>query len=208
MMERKIVVRFLILTLYSLLCVATFSIPVFYESQTLWYKIGIDKTLLLIGQFVGLATALLVLTQVVLGTRGKFLENIFGVASLLRCHRINGLLIGLLGLGHVALVLIPEGLANLPIGKKYWPEMVGGALLWVLLVMAISSHFREQFKLDYRRWKTIHRGLGYSALLLLLVHICFVSDSFEHTVPRMGLFVTFFVVSSWVAIQKALIRFR
>ena len=40
----------------------------------------------------------------------------------------------MLELTHATLILVPEGLSNLPIGKKVlWPEMVGMTLLLILL---------------------------------------------------------------------------
>jgi len=63
------------------------SIPFVYESQTLWYKTGIDKTMLRVGKIAGLLAAVLLLVQILLGVRGKILEQLFGVRSLVLWHR-------------------------------------------------------------------------------------------------------------------------
>jgi len=163
------------------------AIPFLYQSQTLWYKLGIDKMLLLAGQLAGLLAALALLLQILVGTRGKGLEEIFGVAPLMRLHRVNGVVLCGLAAAHVTLVQVPEGIANLPIGVKYWPELIGGTLLLLLVLTTITAWFRQQLGLVYRRWQMIHRMLGYLALALLAVHVLFVADSFTHMVPRAAL---------------------
>lgn len=163
------------------------SIPFVYESQTLWYKIGIDRTLLRAGKIAGLFAAVLLLVQILLGVRGKALEKLFGAAALVRWHRANGLLILLMALCHVTLVLVPEGLANLPIGMKYWPEMVGAAMFCIICSTVILSLLRQKLGFHYGRWRVFHRLLGYSAFALVGLHILFVSDSFEYAVPRTAL---------------------
>jgi predicted ferric reductase len=107
---------------------------------------------------------------------------------------VRGVLIVVFSLIHVFLILAPEGLANLPIGKKFWPEMVGSLLLWVLVAMVISSRYREKLKLNYKRWRAIHKPLAYLATSLVVIHVLYVSDSFEQAVPRNILIVTFMLV--------------
>lgn len=185
---------------------AALSIPFVYESQTLWYKAGLNKILLRAGQLAGLFAALSLCTQILLGARGRFLEEHFGVAALMRWHRINGLLLACLALLHMVLVVVPEGIGNLPVGVKYWPEMVGGLLLFLVLAMVISSRFREQFGLVYKRWRFVHRLLAYFLPLLVAVHILFVSDSFEHAVPRAGLLTVLAALAVWVVRFKRVAR--
>jgi predicted ferric reductase len=170
------------------------AVPFVWESQTLWYKFGLDKTMLRTGQIAGMAALVLLFLQIVLAVRGKFLEKLFGIAALMKLHRANGLVVALLAIVHALLVLVPEGLANLPIGVKYWPEMVGGLLLWVVCSVAVSSHYREQLKIEYRKWRAVHKPLGYIAFVLVVVHVLFVSDSFENQFLR----ITFLLLSTAV----------
>ncbi len=183
---------------------AAMSIPFAYESQTLWYKLGIEKTILRGGQLLGLLTAMLLFIQVLLAARGRLLKKLFGVASLIRWHRANGLIVPFLAVCHAILVLAPEGLTNLPIGKKYWPEMVGSLLLLIVLSMSISSRFRENLGLDYKKWRMIHKMLGYPVIVLIAVHVLFVSDSFEQAVPKAALITTFLGVLVSVILSKIL----
>lgn len=178
---------FAIVSLLIFVVGGALSIPFVYESQTLWYKFGADKILLRAGKMAGLLAAILLFVQLLLGARGKILDDLFGVAALMMWHRVNGVLVLILALCHVTLVLVPEGITNLPIGLKFWPEMVGAALLLIILSMVVSSHLRQQLGFAYTRWRTFHRLLGYSALALIGVHVFFVSESFEHVVPRTAL---------------------
>jgi predicted ferric reductase len=179
--------RGLVIGLLVLVVGGALSITFVFESQTLWYHMGIDKTILRGGQMVGLLTSVLLFVQILLAVRSDFLKKLFGIANLMRWHRANGVIVSLLAISHVILILAPDGLTNLPIGKKYWPEMVGGLLLCIILTMVISSQFREKLRLDYKRWKAIHKLLGYFIIICLTVHVLAVSDSFEHTIPRTAL---------------------
>lgn len=188
----------LLIALVTIVGAGAMTIPFVYPSQTLWYKLGLDKTLLLAGQLAGLLAALALLLQILLGTRGKGIEEIFGVAAVMGLHRINGVVVCFLAAAHVALVQIPEGIANLPIGVKYWPEIVGGALLLLLLLTTITAQFRQRLGLVYRRWQMMHRTFGYLAMALLAVHVLFVADSFTHMAPRAALLITLMAVVSRV----------
>lgn len=200
------VYRTLVFGLLLFVLTAALSIPFVYETQTLWYKMGSDKTMLRTAQLVGLLAAVLLFVQILLAARGRFLQKLFGVAALLRLHRTNGILVSFLALGHAILVLAPEGLTNLPIGKKHWPEMVGMVLLTLVLSMAISAHFREKLALDYKRWRATHKLLGYVIMPLLAVHVLFVCESFEHAVPRFGLIALLFGVAGAVGVSKKAMR--
>jgi predicted ferric reductase len=178
------------------------SIPFVYESQTLWYKIGLDKTFLRGGQMIGLLAAVLLFVQILLAARGKFLKELFGIAALMRWHRTNGIVISFLAVSHALLILVPEGITNLPIGKKYWPEMVGMLLLCIVVAMAVSSHFREKLRLNYKRWRAIHKLLGYLVIMFLAVHVLFVSESFEQIVPRAALLIFFAGVVISIILSK------
>lgn len=194
--------RGLVIVVLFLVISGALSIPFVYESQTLWYKVGLDKTMLRGGQLVGLLAAVLLLVQIMLAARGKFLKELFGISVLMRWHRVNGIIVSLLAIIHVSLVIVPEGVTNLPIGLKFWPEMVGSLLLWVLLSMVISSQFRQKWGLNYKRWKAIHKLLGYLVIIFLAVHVLFVSDSFEHVVPRAAFLTIFVAVVVLVILSK------
>jgi predicted ferric reductase len=187
---------------FVLLLLGVFSIPFYYETTTLWYKFGLDKTLLKSGQFIGLAALMLIFLQIVLSVRGSYLEGVFGAADLLRYHQTNGVFIAVLACSHALLILVPEGIDNLPIGKKYWPEMVGAALLLLIVVTAFVSVFRTALRLNYLMWRMFHRALGYMILLLAVIHVLFVSESFEHLLPRVLALGLTAGLTIWVLVNK------
>lgn len=200
-MKRPLLGIFLIGTVVFVIAGAL-TIPFVYESQTLWYKVGVDKTFLRVGQLVGLLALASLILQILLGARGAFLEETFGVQALVAWHRTNGVLLCGLAVLHIILVLVPEGIANLPIGAKYWPEMVGGVLFLVICSQAIASLYRQQLGFIYKKWRTVHRALGYLALCLAAVHVLFVADSFAQGVPRISLLVVLATVLMRITVVK------
>lgn len=200
--------KIILIGLFFVALASAIGLPFVYESQTLWYKIGLDKTMLWAGQLSGMIALTLMFTQVLLAVGGPFLQKAFSLKNLMSWHRTGGVLIVFFALIHVFLILAPEGLANLPIGKKFWPEMVGSLLLWVLVAMVISSRYREKLKLNYKRWRAIHKPLGYLATFLVVIHVLYVSDSFEQALPRNILIVTFMLVVVrvvWVKLSARLV---
>jgi predicted ferric reductase len=194
--------KFLVILGWAVIVAAAFTVPFYYETQTLWYKTGADKVMLRAGQLAGLLALVLLISQIILSLRVRFLEALFGGANLIRWHRANGLLIGCLALSHIILVLAPEGFDNLPIGIKYWPEMVGGGLFLLIFMTVILSHFRSSLKLDYKKWRLMHMPLGYLILVLVLIHVVFVSESFEQGIPRIILLSLFTGLTLLVVIVK------
>lgn len=164
------------------------TIPFFWESKSLWYKTGSDKLLLQLGKVFGLFAAVLFFCQIVLVQRLVIFDRIFGLDRLYSFHRINSLLILGLAALHATLVIFPEGLDNLPIGWKFWPELLG-ALLFIMLAPFIAIAFLRRKLLSYELWRKIHRLAGYLLLVVLATHILYVSDSFEAGVPLITLFV-------------------
>lgn len=178
------------------------SVPFYYETQTLWYKVGADKVILRAGQLVGLVTLVLLVLQIMLSLRAGFYEELFGGANLIRWHRLNGVFIACAACGHVLLILGPEGFKNLPIGKKYWPEMTGGGLFLLIQLTVVFSFFRHALRLDYKLWRTIHIPLGYVILVLALIHVLFVSESFRQGAPRLLLLTVFIGLALLTAVVK------
>lgn len=194
--------RFFLYLFFIIFLVTALAIPVAFQSMTLWYKFGVDRILLQGAQFAGMIAFALLYLQVVLSTRGEMMENAFGVARLMRWHKLNGVLILALAATHILLVLLPEGLSNLPLGFKFWAEMIGLALFLALLFIVLTSWYRQQFKLAYGKWKIIHRPLGYLVIVLVSSHVLFVSDSFENMQPRLFLTSSFLGLLAWVSLVK------
>jgi len=199
---QKAFYRILLGALFLVFVAVVLAVPSYFETTTLWYKTGIDRNMLITGQHLGLLALVLLYLQIVLGLQGNFLSRLFGTVNLVRMHKLNALLIVSLAAAHILLVLIPEGLANLPIGKKFWPEMVGAGLFVIIAVMVASSYFRRHLHLPFRIWRIIHKPAGYLALLLVTIHVLFVSESFEQFIPKISLVTLFVLTSAGTAVVK------
>lgn len=174
---------------FGVLSVAA-TIPFVYESTTLWYKFGFDRLLLRSGQIIGLMTLVLLGLQMLLASRLGILDRIIGLDRVYGLHRRNGVVILLLACTHALLVLIPEGLDNLPIGWKYWPEMLSAFVLFLLCPQVIIALYRSALGLGYQQWRRLHRLTGFTFFPVLNIHALFVTTTFAEGLPR-SLLLTF-----------------
>lgn len=195
---RLAIYRVVLAAAFMLLLSVFLSIPSYYQTTTLWYKTGVDRVMLLAAHYIGLVGLILLYLQIILAAKGHFLDRLLGPAQLLSYHRLNGIALMVLAASHILLVLIPEGLANLPWGKKFWPEMVGGGLFIIITLLVSSSYFRQAIRLPYKIWRMFHRPAGYLTMLLVTVHVLFVSESFEQTIPRLLLLTLFTLTVVWI----------
>ena len=164
-------------------------VPFFFESQSLYYKFGLDKGLLQWGKAAGLAAAVLMVYQVVFVSRFRVLEMHFTRKRLWTAHKTCGKLIALLVTLHPVLILASDGFAFFPLEKRYWPEF-SGIFLWVLILGIVgSSVFQNKLPVSYRTWQAFHRISVIAAICLVFIHAGFVSESFVSGLPRTGLFL-------------------
>lgn len=185
-----------------LVLAAALAVPFLFPTETLWYKAGVDKLMLLTAQMVGLLALVLLLVQILLALRPKVFEQILGTAPLLRWHRANGVVLAGCALVHVVLVLAPEGLGNLPLGWKFWPELLGAFALLCLLATVTLSWWRSALHLPYHGWRLLHRVVGYLLPVLLTAHVLSVSESFAGGLPRLVLLVGMVLFFLLVALMR------
>ena len=177
--------------LAMLLLVAGWTVPYQFESSSILYKFGLEKVLLRSGKIVGITVTLLVFYQVLLVSRLKFLEQIFTQKILLVLHRFNGFLLTLLVLAHPLLIKASENFTAYMFESKYYPEFVGIGLLLIILTVSVLAFFKERIGLKYGNWLLSQR-LGATLILLILpLHILWVSDTFKGDLPRNAALVTF-----------------
>lgn len=185
--DRFVKVAAFILTLAGL--GAGISVPFFFESQSLYYKFGLDKALLQWGKAAGLAAAVLMVYQIVFVSRFRILETHFTRKRLWAAHKTCGKLIALLVILHPVLILGSDGFAFFPLEKRYWPEF-SGIFLWLLILGIVGvSVFQNKLPVSYRTWQVLHRAGVLPAVCLIFIHAGFVSESFESGFPRAGLFL-------------------
>lgn len=170
-----------------LLLTGALSIPFLFESSSIKYKIGFDKTLLRTGKLIGLVAATLLLLQLLLGARLKVLDRLFALPRIWAWHRINGYLIALLALLHPVFIMWPEDFTLPPLELEYWPQAVGLLLLILICCQVAVSRWRPKLGIVFQRWRQIHGYVGGLVILLLVIHILFVSETFEEGLPRYAL---------------------
>jgi predicted ferric reductase len=174
----------------AILILCAISVPFKFESPSMFYKFGIDKFLLRTGKMMGLTAAMLLLYQLPLAGRLQSLDRIFSLPVLYRIHRISAYVICLLVLLHPACVLISNDMLTIPLEARYWPEWVGAGLLVLILCQAVLARWRRPFSIPYYRWLGLHRLMGIMMVAALVVHVLYVSETFEQDgIPRTVLFM-------------------
>ena len=172
-----------------ILIVGVCTIPFVFESSSIYYKFGIHKTLLRTGKVFGIIAATLIFFQVLLVCRLKTLDRIFSLNQMYRCHRMSGMIIAFLTLMHPILILASENFTLFPYEIRYWPELLG-AVVWVFIVMIfITAYWRLIFGFAYDKWLRFHRLVTILSIVLLTIHILFVSDTFKSGLPQALVFV-------------------
>ena len=187
-----------------LITLAAASVAFLFESPSIHYKFGWDKIMLRAAKIIGLIAAVLIFLQLPLAGRFKLLDRIFSLPSLYNQHRINGYVILMLIVIHPILVTIPEDRLMIPFEVRYWPEWIGAALLVAVFVQIVLSRWRTRLVKAYHRWLYFHRALGWSMLILLVLHILNVSETFEFEgLPRtvvINAAIVWFIV--WLAVRS------
>ena len=185
-----------------LLLAGALAIPFVYESPSMWYKFGIAKTSLRTGKLLGMAAGLLILLQLPLAGRLKVLDRIFSLPGLIRQHRRHAWAIVLMALTHPLCILLPEGKLLIPLEMRYWPEWTGVALLVLLLAQFAATQWRQPLGIAFHRWLPGHRIAGTAIAALLILHVCYVSETFtDNWQPRLAVLVaggTFLLIWLWI----------
>lgn len=194
---RRILLGCLCAVLVSLLLIGAVSIPFVFESQSLRYKLGFDKTLLRTGQICGMLAASLLLLQLILSGRFKILDHIFGLNKLYIVHRASALTIGGLALLHPLLVFAPEDITNLPPELKFWPEILGAVLLLSIWTIIFTGLFRRFLDLPFHIWWLAHRFTTFCVVVIMFIHVLYVSDTFEYSPPRL---IALAVAAAWALV--------
>ncbi len=167
-----------------LIIAGAWTIPFLFESPSILYKFGIEKTFLRTGKVLGVTAAILVFFQVLLVSRLKFLDRIFSLNRIVTYHRMNGIFIAFLALLHPVLIIAAENFTLFPFEKRYWPEFLGVGVLIFILVIVTTATWRLVFKIAYDKWLRFHRLLTLGAIALMITHILFVSETFKSGLPH------------------------
>jgi predicted ferric reductase len=199
-----------ILSVLGLLATVS-SVPFVFESRSILYKLGSDKTFLRTGKIIGIIAATLLLLQLSLSSRIKLLDNIFALNRLYLFHRVNAVVVAVLAVVHPLLVFAPEDISSIPVELKYWPEVLGAFLLLLIWLITASGLWRLFLDFSFHRWWLFHRIAAFAAVVMLIFHVLSGSETFESGLPRLIVFLTasiYAIVFGWVKIKPLLIRNR
>ncbi len=175
-----------IMCVISLLCVlvAAASMPFIFETGSILYKLGADKTFLRTGKVIGTLAAVLILLQLPLTARLAAMDHIFSLNRMYLYHRVNAVLVACLALLHPLLVFAPEDISSFPVELKYWPEVLGALLLVLIGIITATGLWRLFLNFSFHRWWLFHRIVTLSAVVLLVVHVLYGSENYEDGMPR------------------------
>ena len=187
----RVVLGAIFILLALILLAGAWTIPFTFESSSLLYKFGIEKTYLRSGKVIGITIALLVFFQVILASRFVVFEQLFSAKGIFFLHRSNGIVITCLAVLHPLLIKGSENFTPYTFEKKYFPEFLGFALVAVLLLVSLTAIFRNSFKLSYAGWLLLHRFSATMALAMMPAHILYVSETFKSGIPRNAALVIF-----------------
>ena len=187
----RIILGTLIVSLALLVLAGGWTIPYTFESFSILYKFGMEKTYLRSGKVIGITIVVLVFFQVILASRFIIFAQVFSVKRISALHRINGMAITFLVICHPLLIKASENFTPYTFEKKYYPEFLGLALLTVLLLLGLTAIFRNFFKLSNAKWLLLHRFSVTLVLLMMPAHILYVSESFKSGIPRKAALVIF-----------------
>jgi predicted ferric reductase len=185
--ERKAGLRLVLAALapglFCLLLAGAWYLPFRYPSESLFYKFGYHRLLLISGKLLGVTGGMLILLQLLAVAPWIFPEWLFSRGDRLRFHRANGL--GLLLLVcHPVLILGADDFAFYPLEKKYLPEFIGVGLLFCLLLLVLSAQFRAKLPLSFKAWRIGHRLGALVVVGLFLGHLLTVSETFRWGFPH------------------------
>jgi predicted ferric reductase len=183
------------------------SVPFVFETQSIRYKSGFDKTLLRTGQIIGMTAATLLLWQLILSARFKILDHIFSLNKLYIFHRINGVTIAVLAVLHPLCVFAPEDIANIPLELKFWPEILGASLLLSIWTITATGIWRRFLGLQFHLWWLAHRAATFMVAVILFVHVLYVSDAFTSGLPRFVILLVagiYGLIFCWVKLKPFL----
>ncbi|EGJ48611.1 ferredoxin reductase family protein [Desulfocurvibacter africanus] len=156
-----------------------------------------------LGRGLALSGATLLLLQVVLAARLKWVERPYGLDMLLRFHR-NMAVLGLAMLipHPIFLVLGGAGWSLLWSLDTPWYITVGRLALLVLAINVAVSLLRRRMKIRFERWRLAHDMLGPTLLVLVLLHSSNAGQDLKVDVMRTAWFAAFGIIFALFAYHR------
>ena len=146
-------------------------------------KLSSDFVFAIIGRTTGLWAATLLIMQFVLSARLKILNRIFGIDKLMICHRFLGASALTLAILHPLILYKSEFYIFGALKLERWPEVLGAAVLTIIVIVVCTSLFRAFLQIDYRVWRIIHQ-LAFVSVLIVAIHALAIGDEFQSLASR------------------------
>lgn len=162
------------------LFILNFSVLIWFwwgDNHNLFESLSLSGPLLALGRLTGLLAAMLILMQLILIGRVKWIEKIFGLDKLSRIHKWNGYLILSLIIAHPILITQSYSIINqTSYAGQYmdflrnWDSLLRAFLGYILLLGTIGLSITiVRRKLKYETWYFVHL-LNYIAIALIFGH--------------------------------------
>ena len=191
---RNRIILYLLIILAPIMVVALFHLK---TADVYFYNLG--------RCFAQLAFAILIM-QVVLAARLKWVEAPFGLNVTFPFHRRMGALAAVLLLLHPPLMALGGGGWQLIYGLNVdWYILVAKAALALLLINVAVSLWRTELGLKFEKWRLAHDILGPLILVLVFVHSWYASEDLTVR-PMQVLWVVFLATAVGLFAYHRLVR--
>jgi predicted ferric reductase len=148
-----------------------------------------DKFAYNLGRCFALLAFTIIVLQVALAARLKWIERPFGLNVTFPFHRRMGVFAGILLVCHPLLMAAGGGGFKLLYNGEWW-IWVGKCALALLLINVALSVCRQRLGVAFEKWRCWHDFLGPAVIVLAFIHSLNASD--DLTIPFMrGLWVVF-----------------
>jgi predicted ferric reductase len=160
-----------------------------------------------LGKVTALVGTMILVLQVLLAARIKWIVKAFGFDIVIRYHKYVAIFATLLIVAHPFLLAI--GAANWAIIYSLefpWYILVGKAALVILLANVILSAFQKKFKLKFETWRVFHDIFSPLLLVLVFFHSFFTGHDLEELAALQWLWIIGFGVAVLVFVYHKFIR--
>ncbi|MCF8063158.1 MAG: ferric reductase-like transmembrane domain-containing protein [Deltaproteobacteria bacterium] len=129
---------------------------------------------------MALAGFMILVLQVVLAARIKWIERAFGFDILIRFHKHMAVFAVLLLLAHPLLLALSGGGWRLLIGLDLpWYIYAGKAALVLLALNVLASLYQDRLRLKFEQWRSLHAFTAPLVIVLAFTHSWVAGDDLE-----------------------------
>ena len=118
-----------------------------------------------LGKGVALTGFTLLILQVALSARLKFIDRLFGLDVVVRFHKHMAIFAGFLLMSHPVFLALGHGNGWLFSFETGWQLNLGKAALMALLLTILFASSFKMLRLDYQVWRFLHKG----AILIIVL---------------------------------------